>query len=162
MAAKHAAWAMDTPICQHGCCFRCINMPKRDWGDVSKCHAAPRRNLAYQYVANHRDPRPLFAAAYEARAQKAEAAGHKAEASAHRAAAARWLARAPFVCPHCGVSVDAALEKREADEMHNATEAGQTQIRRMHSKSHSGACGGWHRSCPSTTAPAPPAHCTAA
>ena len=100
-AAAHASAAIDTPVCRHGVCFRCLGK-KPDWVNIGKCAASPRRNLCYQLAANHRDPRALMAEA-------CEAAGKPAEAAA-------WRAAKPFECPHCAVVIDAPLEAKDRGE----------------------------------------------
>lgn len=114
-AAAHAAGAIDTPVCRHGCCFRCC-LPKSKWFDVAAINRAWRRNFAYQCTANHVNLRRIL--------------GDKLEPGED------------FRCPHCNVLVDEALEKKEAEEWEAADEAGRDKIRLKHSKSHSGALRG--------------------
>mmetsp|Transcript_43328 Transcript_43328/g.114597 ORF Transcript_43328/g.114597 Transcript_43328/m.114597 type:complete len:223 (-) Transcript_43328:38-706(-) len=126
-AAAHAGWAIDSPVCRHGVCFRCL-LPKSMWADLEKCKTAPRRNLVYQWVANHRNPFPYLA--------KIAAANGKAELAAELAA------RPPPRCPHCGVTVDEALETTEDAEYAAASETRRLEIRRVHSKRHAGGLRG--------------------
>eukprot|EP00966_Prymnesium_polylepis_P023922 550902-Prymnesium_polylepis.1 len=55
MASAHAMSAHDTPVMREGCCNRCL-LEKSDWMHAAKCKRAARRTVAYQTVANHRNP----------------------------------------------------------------------------------------------------------
>ena len=53
-------------------------LPKNAWADLKKCKNAPRRNLVYQWVANHRNPFPMLADALEKSGQHEAAAAMRA------------------------------------------------------------------------------------
>ena len=96
MAAFHAAYALASPVDKvtGGCCARC-NLTKKDWtdGEANKC--AWLRTFAYQCVANHVNVFKL--------------PGFREKFPDHAAP----------ICPHCGVTVDAALEQQEMEEYEN-------------------------------------------
>jgi ribosomal protein S18 acetylase RimI-like enzyme len=125
-AAAHAGGAIETPVWRHkkqnGCCFRCT-LGKDKWSDITACAKARRRNFVYQCAANHVNPWPLLPGV--------DATGRP------------WSERPPPKCPHCGVTVNAALMAKEKAELEAApTPAKQKEILREHAGGHAGGMRG--------------------
>ena len=111
-AAAHSGGAIDSPVNRAGVCFRCT-AKKKDWFNLDVIKKSPRRNFAYQCVANHINVYKLLGPAF--------------------------ADKAPPQCPHCSVVVDDALKAKEKAEWDAADEEGRKEITRKHAASH---CGG--------------------
>lgn len=114
-AAAHSGAAIDSPINRCGICFRCLAR-KKDWFNLDVLTKTPRRNFAYQCVANHINVYKLLGPTF--------------------------ADREPPSCPHCKVRVDDALMAKEKLEWDEATEEQRKEITRVHSASHYGGLRG--------------------
>ena len=111
MAAAHAGYGLDSPICQHGCCFRCT-LGKCDWFDPEKTKTARRRNFVYQCCANHINPFKLMPG-YEN--------------------------TPPPKCPHCEETLTDEFCAGEQKVWDDKSPNQRVIKRREHSQSHAGA-----------------------
>ena len=115
-AAANAGWAIDSPVCGHGACFRCTG-GKGIWLDEGELkRSAVPRNFVLQCVTNHRNPFKLLPG---------------------RDNKGKFYSEYPApICPCCGVVVDDALEAKEKLEEESADPVGQNDLRLQHSKTH--------------------------
>ena len=121
-AAAHAGWALETPVWHIGCCFRCT-APKKDWINAEMIAQAWKRNFVYQMIANHVYP-------------WSHLPGNDENGRP-------WSERPPPKCPHCGVTVDAALmAKEKAEEAAASTIKALNNIRIKHAAGHAGGLRG--------------------